>query len=56
MALACCLLLLIEQNCILKTFLKALIDNSSSFLPVFPSRTNLRLHNVSVTPSWLKKS
>ena len=31
-------------------------DDSGISLPVFPSRTNLRLHNISVTPRWLKRS
>ena len=31
------------------------IDDSSISLPVFPSRTNLELHNISATPRWLKK-
>ena len=26
------------------------LDDSGIFLPVFPSRTNLKLHNISVTP------
>ena len=26
------------------------LDDSSNFLPLFLSRTNLRLHNISVTP------
>ena len=31
-------------------------DDSGISLPVFPSRTNLKLHNISVTPKWLKRS
>ena len=31
------------------------LDDSGIFLPVFPSRTNLRLHNVSVTLKMVKK-
>ena len=27
------------------------LDHSGIFLPVFPSRTNLKLHNISVTPN-----
>ena len=30
------------------------LDDSSIFLPVFPSRTNLKLHNISVTPKIIK--
>ena len=32
------------------------LDDSGIFLPVFPSRTNLNLHNISITPRWLKRS
>ena len=31
------------------------LDESGISLPVFPSRTNLKLHNISVTPRILKK-
>ena len=31
------------------------LDNTSTSLPVFPSRTNLKQHNVSVTPEIVKK-
>ena len=31
------------------------IDNSCIYLPVFPSRTNLKLHNISVTPKLVEK-
>ena len=30
-------------------------DYSGISLPVFPSRTNLKLHNVSITPKMVKK-
>ena len=30
------------------------LDESGIFLPVFPSRTNLKLHNISVTPKLVK--
>ena len=30
------------------------LDDSDIFLPVFPSRTNLKLHNISVTPKMVK--
>ena len=30
-------------------------DDSGIFLPVFPSRTNLKLHNISITPKMIKK-
>ena len=31
------------------------LDDSSVSLPVFPSRTNLKLHNISVTPKMVRK-
>ena len=31
------------------------IDDSGISLPVFSSRTNLKLHNISVTPKIVKK-
>ena len=31
------------------------LDDSSISLPVFPSRTNLKLHNISVNPKMVKK-
>ena len=34
---------------------KSNLDDSSIFLPVFPSGTNLKLHNLSVTPKVVKK-
>ena len=30
------------------------LDDSGIALPVFPSRTNLKLHNISVTPKMFK--
>ena len=48
----CCLLHLINQNCLLKTFLRTLIGTP---LPAFPSRTYLKLHNISVSPKMVKK-
>ena len=32
------------------------LDDSGISLPVFPSRTNLKLHNISVTPKMVKKA
>ena len=32
------------------------LDDSSISLPVFPSRTNLKLHNISVTTKMVKKA
>ena len=31
------------------------LDDLGIYLPVFPSRTNLKLHNISVTPKMVKK-
>ena len=47
------LLFLIMQNCLLKTFLKTLILMTQ--VSFFPSRTSLKLHNISVTPKMFKK-
>ena len=30
------------------------LDDSGGSLPVFPSRTNLKLHNISVTPKMVR--
>ena len=51
MAQRCCLLHLIKQNCLLKTF----PEDSGISLLVFSSRTNLKLHNISVTPKMVKE-
>ena len=49
-------MLLIKQNYLLKTFLRVLnLDDSSISLPVLPSRTNLKLHNISMTPNMVDK-
>ena len=40
----------------LKLFAKnSNLDDSGISLPVFPSRTNLKLHNISVTPKMVRK-
>ena len=53
---SCYLLHLIKQNCLLKAFVKTLILMTQvSLYPFFPSRTNLKLHNISVTPKTVKK-
>ena len=31
------------------------LDDSGISLPIFPSRTNLKLHNISITPKMFKK-
>ena len=46
----CCLLHLIKQNYLLKTFLRTLI-----LMTLYNSRTNLKLHNISITPKMVKK-
>ena len=51
----CCLLHLIMQNCLRKTSKNYNLDDSGISLPVFPSRTNLKLHNISVTPKMVRK-
>ena len=55
MARRCCLLHLIKQSCLLKTSKNSNLDESDISLVVFPSRTNLKLHNISVTPKMVKK-
>ena len=55
-ACRCCLLLLIKQNCLLKTFLRTLILMTwVSLYLFFHSRTNLKLHNLFITPKIVKK-
>ena len=52
----CCLLHLIKQNNLLKIFSKnSKLDASGISLPIFPSRTNLKLHNISITLKIVKK-
>ena len=36
-------------------FMNSNLDNSGISLPVFPSRTNFKLHNISVTPKMVRK-
>ena len=50
----CCLQHLIKQNCMLKRSLGTL-DDSDISLPVFTSRTKLKLHNISVTPKMVTR-
>ena len=51
-AQSCCLLHLIKQNCLSKN---SNIDYSGISLPVFPLKSNLKLHNISISPKMLKK-
>ena len=46
---------LIKQNRLLKIFLRTVILMTRISLPAFPSRTNLKLHNISVTLEMVKK-
>ena len=56
MSQRCCLLHLIKQNCLLKTFLRTLILMAQEIsLPVFPSRVKMKLQNISVTPNMVQK-
>ena len=50
----CCLLHLINQNCLLKTFLRTLILMTQVSLYLF-SLNNLKLHNISIAPKMVKK-
>ena len=43
-----------KKNYLPKTFPRTL-DGSGISLPVFPSRTNLKLHNISITPKLVEK-
>ena len=49
----CFLLHLMKQNYLLKNFLRALI--LITMVSVYLSRTNLKLHNISITPKMVKK-
>ena len=45
-----------KANLFAKNFYKnSNLDDSGISLPVFPSRTNLKLHNISITPKMVKK-
>ena len=52
----CCLLHLIKQNYLLKTFPRTQILMTLVSLYLFSlSRTNLKLHNISITPKMVKE-
>ena len=56
MAPRCCLLHLIKQNFFAESFSKnSNLDDSGISSPDFPSRTNLKLHNICVSPKMVKK-
>ena len=42
-------------NSVLGNFWKSTLDDSGISLLAFPSRTNLKLHNLSLTPKMVKK-
>ena len=45
-----------EAKLFAKNFSKnSILDSSGISLPIFSSRTNLKLHNISVTPEMIKK-
>ena len=51
----CYLLHLIKQNCLTKTFLRTLILMTvGSLYLLFGSRTNMKLHNISVTSKMIR--
>ena len=53
----CCLLYLIRQKIVAKTFSEnSNLDDSEYLLPAFSSKTNLKLHNISVTPEVVQRS
>ena len=52
----CCLMLLIKPSCLPKNISKnSNLDDSAISLSVFPSRSNLKLLNISITPMIVKK-
>ena len=51
----CCLLYLMKQNCAENVSKNSNLDGSGISLPIYPSRTNLKLHNISVAPKIVKK-
>ena len=52
----CCLMHLIKEKLFAENFSKiSYLDDSGISLTVFPSRTNLQLHNISVNPKMIKK-
>ena len=53
MARRCCLLHLIKENYLLKTFPRTLI--SMTLASLYLSRTNLKLHNIHVPPEMVKR-
>ena len=54
-AQGCCLLHLIKQNCLLKPLKNSNLNESVISLPIFSSRIDLKLHNISRTTKMVKK-
>ena len=53
----CCLLYLIRPKIVAKKFSEnSNLDDSEYLLPAFSSKTNLKLHNISVTPEVVQRS
>ena len=44
-----------KQNCAENVSKNSNLDGSGISLPIYPSRTNLKLHNISVAPKIVKK-
>ena len=55
MTVRCCPLHLIKQIGLWKMFLRFQVLVSGISKPVFPSRSNLKLHNIYVTHKFVKK-
>ena len=56
MAWRCCLYASDKEKLFAENFsMNSNLDDSGNFLPVFSSRTNLKLHNISVTPKKVRK-
>ena len=56
MAWRCCLYASDKAKLFAENFsMNSKLDDSGIFLSAFPSRTNLKLHNISVTPKIVKK-
>ena len=51
----CYLIHLVKQSLPKNVSENSNLDDSGISLPVFPSRTNLKLHNISITPKMARK-
>ena len=45
---------MVQKSCLLQSCLQKFFDELGISLPVSPSRTNLKLRNISVTPKMVK--